>query len=114
MGTNRLTAAPDNPLDWIELIANAMLAYAGIERRRQTARPDWYDHTNYPGGARVYARHRRRGLKSYRFGKSYRSKADDCEAFWATLERRQAPAAAPSSDEQRWARAGLKVVGGAP
>jgi hypothetical protein len=52
-------------------------------------------------------------MKAHREGKSWVARVEDCEAFWQSRQRRQPAPVVPSSDEARWAKAGLRVVGGA-
>ena len=112
LGDARPTGDSASELDVVEASAKTLLAWVALQRRKREERPVWLDHSNYPGGPRIYARHRQKGLRAFRFGKAYRSRYEDCEAFWETLApRSRLPKSLPTdSDAARWARAGIVVT----
>lgn len=104
------------PAEVIRQCGLALIALADLqERDPQPARPEWYMSGTYPHGARAFRRHVHLGMRAIRVGKSYRVRSEDAEAFWVTLERKPAPKPQDiNSTPDRWARAGLRAVGGAP
>ena len=110
-----MTAPSDNPLAIVRAAAQALLAWCEYQERSQAPRPEWYDSHSYPFGPRRFRRHIAKGMPATKIGTSYRVRVEDAEAFWAS--KRATPKPRPTrpmtSQEERWAAAGLRAVGGA-